>query len=60
MKSTDPEKQFVELLKAHGWNEAVRIFKEERAAAMATAGRDSNMTRFSISSIARTFDTWKT
>lgn len=41
MKAPDPERRFVELLKTHGRNEAVRIFKEERAAVMEALGRDS-------------------
>ena len=30
MKNADPESRMVELLKAHGWNAAVRILKEEQ------------------------------
>lgn len=30
MKKADPERRLVELLKAHTWNAAVRILKEEK------------------------------
>ena len=30
MKSADRESRLVELLKAHTWNDAVRILKEEK------------------------------
>ena len=30
MKNADPESRLVELLKAHGWNAAVRLLREEQ------------------------------
>ena len=30
MKNADPERRLVELLKAHGWNDAVKILKKEK------------------------------
>ena len=30
MKNADPESRLVELLKAHSWNDAVKILKKEK------------------------------
>ncbi|MBA7530338.1 hypothetical protein ES705_22541 [subsurface metagenome] len=42
VKAADPEQRFVELLKSHPWNIAVKILKEgKRVSALEAGGRDS-------------------
>ncbi|MBA7530335.1 hypothetical protein ES705_22538 [subsurface metagenome] len=40
MKKTDLEKRFVELLKTHTWNEAVRILRQERSGILEAVAAD--------------------